>query len=67
MCFTDINGLMDNEEKMLKYVVSGILERCKDEIEFLNKFVDNDLTKRLNSIIKNDFCTTGLYRGYYNT
>ena len=52
MCFTDINGLMDNEEKMLKYVVSGILERCKDEIEFLNKFVDNDLTKRLNSIIK---------------
>lgn len=55
MCFTDINGLMDNEEKMLKYVVSGILERCKDEIEFLNKFVDNDLTKRLNSIIKNDF------------
>ena len=55
MCFTDLFGLMENEEEMLKFVINYVMEHCKDELEFLNKFVDKDLLERLNNIISNDF------------
>ena len=55
MCFCDINELMDNEEEMIKYVISYVMQECKDELEFLNKFIDNGLIDRLNNIISNDF------------
>lgn len=55
MCFTDLNGVMDNEEEMLKYVISYVVEKCPDELEFLNKFVDTTLIDRLKNIINNKF------------
>ena len=55
MCFCDLDGLMDNEEEMVKYVISYVLKECKDEMEFLNKFVDTGLLDRLNNIVNNEF------------
>lgn len=55
MCFTDLDGLMENEEEMIKYVISYVMENCKDELEFLNKFVDKDLLKKLNNVVSNNF------------
>ena len=55
MCFCDLDGLMDNEEEMIKYVISYVLKECRDEMEFLNKFVDKGLLERLNNIVNNDF------------
>ena len=55
ICFCDINELMDNEEEMIKYVISYVMQECKDELEFLNKFVDQGLLERLNNIVNNDF------------
>lgn len=55
MCFTDINGLMDNEEEMVKYVITYVMQECKDELEFLNKFVDTGLLERLENIVSNNF------------
>lgn len=55
MCFTDINGLMDNEEEMVKYVISYVMAECRDELEFLNKFVDTGLIERLENIVSNNF------------
>ena len=55
MCFTDLSGLMDNEEEMVKYVIKYVLDNCKDELEFLNKFVDKELLERLNNVVNNDF------------
>lgn len=55
ICFCDINGLMDNEEEMIKYVIKYVMAECKDEIEFLNKFVDTGLIERLTNIIENAF------------
>ncbi|MBQ8522211.1 MAG: asparagine--tRNA ligase [Clostridia bacterium] len=55
ICFCDINELMDNEEEMIKYVISYVMTECKDELEFLNKFVDTGLIERLNNIVSNDF------------
>lgn len=55
MCFTDIDGLMDNEEEMVKYVISYVIKECHDELEFLNKFVDTGLLDRLENIVSNNF------------
>lgn len=55
MCFTDIDGLMDNEEEMVKYVISYVMKECHDELEFLNKFVDTGLLERLKNIVSNNF------------
>ena len=55
MCFCDLEGLMDNEEEMVKYVISYVMKECRDEMEFLNKFVDKGLIDRLNNIVNNEF------------
>ena len=55
MCFCDLNGLMDSEEEMIKYVISYVLKECNDEMQFLNKFVDKGLIERLKNIVENDF------------
>ena len=55
MCFTDLFGVMENEEEMVKFVINYVLENCHDEIEFLNKFVDNGLIDRLTNVVNNNF------------
>ena len=55
ICFCDLEGLMDNEEEMVKYVISYVMKECRDEMEFLNKFVDKGLIDRLNNIVNNEF------------
>ncbi len=55
MAFTDLYGLMDAEEDMLKYVVNYVLTKCPDEIAFLDQFVENGLTERLQKLINSKF------------
>ena len=46
---------MDIEEEMLKFVVNYVLERCKDELEFLNNFVEKGLLEKLNKLVNSEF------------
>ncbi len=55
IAFCDLNGLMDVEEKMIKYVINHLLENCKDELEFCNKNVDNNLIERLKLVANSEF------------
>lgn len=55
ICFCDIDGLMDNEEEMIKYVISYVMQECRDELAFLNKFVDTGLLERLQNIVDSAF------------
>ena len=55
MAFCDLNQLMDIEESMLKYVVSYVMENCKDELEFCDKFIYNGLLNRLNNLVSKQF------------
>ena len=52
IAFCDLNGLMDIEEEMLKYVVQYVLDRCHDEIDLCDKFVEKGLREKL---VKSDF------------
>ena len=55
MAFCDLEGLMDVEEDMLKYIVSEVLERCPEEMEFLNKFVAPGLIEKLQKLLASKF------------
>ena len=55
VCFMDLEGLMELEEEMMKYIISNIMKRCPDEMVFFNNFVDKGLFDRLNNVINSDF------------
>lgn len=55
ICFCDLEGVMNNEEELIKYVIKYVMQECKDELEFLNKFVDTGLLERLHNVVSNDF------------
>ena len=55
IAFCDLNGDMEIMESMLKYVVSYVLENCKDEMEFLDKFVEKGLLDKLTKLVNSKF------------
>lgn len=55
MAFCDLQGDMEVAEDMVKYIINHVLSTCKEEIEFLNNFVDNELLSRLKNVVENDF------------
>ncbi|MBQ9326719.1 MAG: asparagine--tRNA ligase [Clostridia bacterium] len=50
IAFCDLNRLMDIEEEFLKYIVKTTLEKCPDELEFLDKFTGGGLIEKLTSL-----------------
>lgn len=59
IAFADLADDMELAEKMLKYVIGGLLTECRDELEFFNLRVDKGLIERLEGIVNSDFavCT----------
>lgn len=55
MAFCDLDDLMDIEEDMLKYVINYCLERGKDEMEFLDAFVEKGLIEKLTKLVNSKF------------
>lgn len=55
MAFCDLNGLMDVEEDMLKFVVKYVMEKCPDELAFFDKFVSKGLLDKLNKLVNSEF------------
>lgn len=55
IAFCDLEGLMDIEEEMLKYVVKYVLDHCKDEIAFCDQFVQHGLKEKLEKLVSSPF------------
>ena len=55
IAFCDIDGLMDIEEDMLKFVVKRVLEKCEDEINFFDSFIEKGLKNKLEKLLKSKF------------
>ena len=53
--FCDLEELMNIEEDCLKYIVKKVLERCPEEIDFCDKFIENGLKDKLNKLINSSF------------
>ncbi len=55
MAFCDLEGLMDIEEEMLKYVVDYVLKQCPLEIQFCDQFVAKGLKQKLTDLLASKF------------
>ena len=55
MAFCDLEGDMDVAEAMVKYIIQTVLDRCPEEMEFFNKFIDHGLFERLHNVLNNEF------------
>ena len=55
VAFCDLNGIMDVQESMLKYVVNYVMEKCPLEIDFFDKFVEKGLKEKLNKVVNSKF------------
>jgi asparaginyl-tRNA synthetase len=55
MAFYDIHDNMDLAEDFLKYLISYLLEHCGEDLAFLEKMYDGELTGRLRFVVDNQF------------
>ena len=55
LCFMILDELMDLEEEMMKYIISEILKRCPDEMNFFNSYVEKGLFDKLNNVLHNTY------------
>ncbi len=55
IAFADLHDDMAVAEAMIKYVINDVLEKCPEEMEFLNSFVDKDLLNRLTKLVNSEF------------
>ena len=55
ICFCDLEQLMNIEEDFLKYVVKVVLEKCPEELEFCDKFIENGLIEKLQKVLNSSF------------
>ena len=55
IAFCDLEQDMNVMEEMLKYVVKYVLDNCKEEMIFFDKFVENGLLDKLNKLLTSSF------------
>ena len=55
IAFADLEDIMVLAEDMIKYVISYVLEKAPEEMEFFNRFIDKGLLDRLDNIVNSDF------------
>ena len=55
MAFCDLKGDMDVAEEMIKFVIRTVMEKCPNEMNFFNSFVDKGLKERLEHVASSDF------------
>lgn len=53
--FCDLEELMNIEEDCLKYIVKTVLEKCPEEMEFFDKFIENGLIEKLTNLVNSSF------------
>ena len=55
IAFAELPDVMEIAEDMVKYVIGTVLEKCPDEMEFLDKHFENGLVERLRELISHEF------------
>ncbi len=55
IAFADLNDDMTLAWDMIKYIINHVMDNCKAELEFFNKFIDKGLLERLTSLRNADY------------
>lgn len=57
MAFCDLKGDREVAEAFMKYIVKEVLERCSDDIDFFNQWIEKGLRAKLESLVTSNFET----------
>ena len=55
IAFADLEDNMALAERMIKYVIREVLEKCPDDMAFFNEFFDKGLLDLLNALVEAEF------------
>lgn len=55
MAFADLTDDMDNAEAYLKYVLGYIMDNCREDLNFFQKFIYKDVLTELTKVIETPF------------
>ena len=55
MAFCDIAGNMDEAESFLKYILKWVLDKCGEDMDFFNKWVEKGIVDSLRKVIDAEF------------
>lgn len=55
MAFADLKANMECAESYLKFCIHHVLEHCKEDLEFFDKFIENGLLTRLQHVAHSPF------------
>lgn len=55
MAFCDLKGNMDVAEAYVKAMIQALLDKCPEDMEFFDQFVEKGLLERLKNALDNDF------------
>ena len=55
MAFADLEDNMDTIEAFIKYIISYVLDNCKEEMNFFNNFIEKGVIDKLKLVINSDF------------
>ncbi len=50
IAFCDLDGVMDIEEDMLKFIIRYVLEHCEEEMKFFDSFVEKGIIQKLKDV-----------------
>ena len=56
IAFADLNDNMQLAWDMIQYIIHHVMDKCAQELEFFNNFVDKTLLERLNALANSDYC-----------
>lgn len=57
IAFADLSDDMELARDMIKYVITDVMEKCKEEMQFFNTFIDKGLIERLNGLVNSQFAS----------
>ena len=55
IAFADLQDNMQLAQDMVKFIITYVMENCKQEMEFFNAFVDKGLIERLTKLVNSKF------------
>jgi len=55
MAFCDLKGNIEVAEQLLKFIFNWVLDRCKEDLEFFNRFIDQNVLFTLEVVAKEDY------------
>ena len=53
IAFCNLDQVMDVEEDMLRYIINYVMEHAKDEMAFLDRFVEKGIIEKLKVVLNN--------------